>query len=235
MIIKDDCFILKNSKDEILSQDTSEKPTYYFYSPEIIKQAGISLMVEIVYISTETYEDIKNNTIFDGEKHIKISELILTPASLTLEVKTGNDVFGSVSEYEYATLPVKFTDAYLKDESNLSYYGIDYDDEISNDSDAKYIEHFFQLNNWLKFAFRYYTKNKTVSNIYIMDDEGDNGWEEKFYRLSLLNALIKEFDIPNNKFNWDFDFKPYIKYQNHFYTFQISNQSLLMNIAKKVS
>ena len=109
--------------------------------------------------------------------------------------------------YEYDKLPVKFTDEYLKNEDNTTYRGIDYDDELDSekDSDKKYIEYFFQLNNWLKFSFRYYIKSKTISNIYIMDDEAENGWE-KFYKFKILNDLISQFNIEKNTFNWKFDF-----------------------------
>ena len=112
--------------------------------------------------------------------------------------------------YEYDKLPVKFTDEYLKNEDNTTYRGIDYDDELDSekDSDKKYIEYFFQLNNWLKFSFRYYIKSKTISNIYIMDDEAENGWE-KFYKFKILNDLISQFNIEKNTFNWKFDFKKY--------------------------
>jgi len=112
--------------------------------------------------------------------------------------------------YEYDKLPVKFTDEYLKNEDNTTYRGIDYDEEMDSvkDSDKKYIEHFFQLNNWLKFSFRYYIKSKTISNIYIMDDEAENGWE-KFYKFKILNDLISQFNIEKNTFNWKFDFKKY--------------------------
>lgn len=115
-----------------------------------------------------------------------------------------------MDEYVYDKLPVKFTEDYLKDEDSDTYRGIDYDDDIDSDkdSDKKYIEHFFQLNSMLKFTFRYYTKSKTISNIYIMDDEADNGWE-KFYKFKILNDLISQFDIEKNIFNWEFDFKKY--------------------------
>jgi len=107
-------------------------------------------------------------------------------------------------------LPVKFTDEYLKDEFNSSYRGYDYDYEIDSNShfDKRYVEHFFQLNDWLKLSFRYYTKSKTVSNIYIMDDESDDTWV-KFYKFKILNDLISEFDIEKNRFNWNFNFENY--------------------------
>jgi hypothetical protein len=113
-------------------------------------------------------------------------------------------------EYEYEKLPVKFTDEYLKDIDSPSCRDVDYDDEIDSDkdSDKRYVEHFFQLNNRLKFAFRYYTKTKTISYIYIMDEEAENGWE-KFYEFKILNKLISEFNVEKNTFNWDFDFKKY--------------------------
>lgn len=112
------------------------------------------------------------------------------------------------NKMECDIFPVKFTDAYLKDGNNSHYQGISYDDDIEDDKDAKYVEHFFQLNDWLKFSFRYYTRGKLISNIYIMDDDSENSWE-KFYRLPILNKLIEAFDIPNNKFDWDFNFEKY--------------------------
>jgi hypothetical protein len=42
-----------------------------------------------------------------------------------------------------------------------------------------------------------------------MDDVADNGWED-FYKLKILDKLITEFDIENNLFNFNFDFKKYI-------------------------
>ena len=113
-------------------------------------------------------------------------------------------------DYNFCKFPDKFTHEYLIDINSDSYEGIDYDDEldVERDIERKYIDHFFQLNEWLKFSFRYYTKTKTISNIYIMTDEADNGWYE-FYRFKILNDIIKEFNISENKFNWNFDFKKY--------------------------
>jgi len=119
-------------------------------------------------------------------------------------MKMINDV-----DYEYDEFPDKFTMSYLKNEDVSTFIEIDYDDEMESEKDSEYIEHFFQLNSWLKFSFRYYIKSKTISNIYIMDNEYDNGWYE-FYELKILNDIMKEFDIVNNKFNWDFNFKKHI-------------------------
>jgi hypothetical protein len=109
------------------------------------------------------------------------------------------------SEYVYQKLPDNFTHKYLTNIDEDSCIVVDYDE-----SDDKYYEHFFQLNNMLKFSFRYYSIKKKVGNIYIMDDEGDNGWfENSWARTNILNDLMKEFDISNNMFNWNFNFKKY--------------------------
>jgi hypothetical protein len=115
-------------------------------------------------------------------------------------------------DYEYQKLPTKFTHDYLTNSEVDSFRCIDYDDSVEYDkeSHSKYYEHFFQLNNMLKFAFRYYSTLKKIGNIYIMDDEGENVWfENSWCKFKILNDLIKEFDISKNRFNWDFDFEKY--------------------------
>ncbi len=43
------------------------------------------------------------------------------------------------------------------------------------------------------------------------DDQcGEQEWLE-FYDFKILNDLIKEFDIENNKFNFKFNFSKYVK------------------------
>lgn len=87
MKIRDDkYFILKNKSGEIMVEHTSYETTYEFCDESTLKQAKLPLMLEIVYVSKETYEDIKNRTVFDGENNIKISDLTLVPISLTLEI-----------------------------------------------------------------------------------------------------------------------------------------------------
>ena len=107
------------------------------------------------------------------------------------------------NDFEYNVFPKQFTVSYLTDCDSDSFYETDYDYE-----DLRYSLHFFQLNNWLKFSFKYYHKYKCVADIYIMDD-GEEMCEEKFYKLKILNDLMKEFNIEKNTFNWDFNFEKY--------------------------
>lgn len=123
---------------------------------------------------------------------------------------------------EYNKLPKKFTHKYVIDIDSPSYFDTDYDDDIINNSgklNTEYIKHFFNLNDDLRFSFRYYGGLKRISNIEIMaysnDDNDDDqcGEQEwlKFYDFKILNDLIKEFDIENSKFNFKFNFSKYVK------------------------
>lgn len=112
--------------------------------------------------------------------------------------------------YEYKRFPDKFNKEFLIDLKNLTLVESGFDEYLDISKKYRYyVEHFFQLNEWLKFSFRYYYKLNEISNIYIQDVEGCNEYFE-FYDFKILNDIKNAFNIENQTFDWSFSFEEYV-------------------------
>lgn len=115
-----------------------------------------------------------------------------------------------MKNFEYKKFPDKFTKKYLTDENSISFIDYGYDKYLDGrERDKEYIEHFFQLNERLKFSFRYYNNLNEISNIHIQTEEGCNDYEN-FYRMKILNDIKRAFNIEKQTFDWDFSFEEYV-------------------------